>query len=174
MLSKEHIITALHAWIAQRPGLDYANYGEPKSYNAEVRSITKDLREARTLLRAVELRDSITADDLLQAFPRAYSGRLSISETTNKKGEKAARLDYCTGQYWPTEYRRAACAVLASVLWTHVREHCMPEAEYEQHGTAEDHPMQTVALYDGLSAGDYIRRHFKREFGLGIQRRWFD
>lgn len=31
MLSKEHILVALRAWIRQRPGLEFCNYGELKS-----------------------------------------------------------------------------------------------------------------------------------------------
>jgi len=94
MTDKQQIITALYAWVAQRPGLEFGNYGDVKGYRAELRSITRDLQDARTLLRAVEL-SGITGEELAQAFGRAYSGRLSWD---------GKRLDYCTGQYWPTEY----------------------------------------------------------------------
>lgn len=170
MLTKQHIIAALDAWIRQRPGLEYGNYGDPKSYNAELRSITRDLREARTLLRFVERTDSITADDLREAFKRAYSGRLTLEETPDGR----ARLEYCTGQYRPTEYRKAAAAVCASALWAWMRDKCMPLPVYKQHGSATDHPMRTEALYDGKSAGDYLRHAFRREFGRGTAARWFN
>lgn len=140
-MDKQTIISALRAWIAQRPGLEYGNYGEPRSYNAEMRRIGQDLRQAREMLRAVEWRDSITYDDILAAMRGAYSGRLSWT---------GARLDYCTGQYWPTEYRAAVCAVLASALWTYTR---------------KNNP--------GLD-GNGLRRKLRAEFGRGIALRWFN
>jgi hypothetical protein len=138
---RARIIEALRKWVAQRPGLEFANYGDAAAYRAEARSITRDLREAEVLLDAVAWRtSSIDADALKAALCSAYSGRLSWD------GE---RLDYCTGQYWPTEYRRAVCAVLASALW---------------HATRETRPN-----YDGHA----LRAHFVREFGSAMARRWF-
>lgn len=166
MLTKEHILIALRTWINQRPGLEFGNYGELSSYRSELRSITKDRRDALELLGAVALRDLITAEHLLAAFPRAFSGRLTITE--DDKGR--ARLDYCTGQYWPTEYRKAACAVLASVLWNYVREGCMPKGELHHNSETGE----TLERYNGMRAGDFIRHHFRREFGRSIQQRWFN
>ena len=143
--TKEQLITALAQWIQQRPGLEYGNYGDPTSYRAELRGIAKDKRDAEQLLRAVEL-SSITAPEFLKAFD-AFSGRLQWTD----KG-----LDYCTGQYWPTEYRRAAAAVCASALWNHYRE------DYARTATEKESP------------GDAIRRNFKRVYGKAMQARWFD
>ena len=141
-------------WISQRPGLDPCNY-DRTGYLADSRTIQRQRRDARELLRAVQLRDSITGDMLAESF-RAFSGRLQWD------GEK---LTYCTGQYWPTEYRAAACAVLADCLWYFVRGHAMPEPTTTKTGDTR---------YDGVSAGDWLRRYFRREFGRGIQSRWFD
>jgi hypothetical protein len=138
------ILNALDRFARQRPGLDYGNYGDPVAYRAEVRAIGRDLTDARLLLAAV-WRSSMTAEKLLGAF-RAYAGRLSWD------GE---RLDYCTGQYWPTEYRRAVCAVLAAALWDYYREGFAASAN------------------PGESAGDAIRRCFRREFGRTMAARWF-
>jgi hypothetical protein len=190
------IITALYNWIAQRPGLDFANYGDVSAYRSELRSITKDLNHARQLIRAVEL-SSISATAIKSAFSRAFSGRLQWQEEAKCEGCGATfwsdynrapgafhgqckcstagqfvnrpltgrgRLDYCTGQYWPTEYRRAVCAVMASALWEHTREHCMPKKKDGPGGPA---------LYDGKTAGDFIRARFRKEFGRGIASRWF-
>lgn len=148
--TKEQICALLDAWIRQRPGLEFGNYGDWKVYRAEVRSIGRDLQDARQLLRAVEL-SGITAEDLAAAFPRAYSGRLSLIE---HKGRPA--LDYCTGQYWPTEYRAAACAVLSSALWDYYREDFAKSAK------------------PGESPGSAIRRNFRRQYGRRIASRWFD
>ena len=161
---KQAIVAALYNWIKQRPGLEYGNYGEPTSYRAEIRSITKDLHDARLLLRHVEL-SSVTADQLKTAF-RAFSGRLSCTvKPVYASGKVAvipghvigytATLDYCTGQYWPTEYRRAAAAVCASALWDHYREGYAASAKKDE------------------SPGDAIRRNFRREYGRNFQERWF-
>lgn len=143
--SRNAILDALWAWIRQRPGLDFRDYGEVSSYRAELRSITQDLHDARTLLRAIEL-SSMTADTLKGGF-RAYSGRLEW---------KGGKVEYCTGQYWPTEYRRVVCAVAASALWDYHREDFAASAK------------------GGESPGDAIRRNFKRLFGRRLQARWFE
>lgn len=145
MATKSTIIAALDAFIRQRPGLEFGNYGDVSSYRSEVRSIGKDLQHARALLRYVEWHDSITADMILNA---AQSGRLSIKV----EGDKV-RVDYCTGQYWPTEYRPAVSRLLSSVIWDYWRDHCMPEGV--------------------LNRGDWLRKHAVREFGTSVARRWF-
>ena len=182
-MTKQQILQALQTWINQRPGLEFGNYGNLSSYRAELRSIAKDKRDAQVLLTAVALRDSITAQDILAAT-RAYSGRLQIKPT--KDG--GASIEYCTGQYWPTEYRKAVCAVLASVLWERKRAD-MPKPVYLVNGRQS---MPTLALaeeyaasfrphivsieerYNGERAGDWIRSSFRREYGRSIQARWFD
>jgi hypothetical protein len=188
------ILAAMRKWINQRPGLDADNY-DRASYAAEVRSIGRDLQDARALLRAVELRPSITAAVLRDAFQSAFSGRLSWD---------GKRLDYMTGQYWPTEYRRAAAAVLASALWSYWRD-CLPqtpagyavigwgnrrdwyagpgyatraEAEAalaEAGGHAYGHIVNLYAMGNRYySAGDHIRQTARRELGAPIARRWFN
>ena len=160
---RENILSALDGFISQRPGLEFADYGDVYYYRQESRNITKDLKHARKLLRAVSWRASITADDLKEAF-RAFSGRLTWD---------GHRLDYCTGQYWPTEYRKAVCAVLASALWSYTRD-CMPEPTYIHHGSATDLPMSTESRYDGKSAGDWIRSKLRKEYGHAIASRYFN
>lgn len=161
MSTKQTLIAALRTFARQRPGLDFGNYGDPVAYRAEMRSITRDLAHAQTLLRAVELRDSITAENILHAAQHAYSGRLTLTAD--------GTIDYCTGQYWPTEYRAAVCAVLASTLWDYWREQCMPVGELVHNSETGD----TFKRYAGLRAGDYLHRTASREFGRGIASRWF-
>lgn len=139
---KERLLTALYAFIAQRPGLEYGNYGDPVTYRSEMRSITKDRHDAEALLSAVARHESITYANLKDAM-RAYSGRLTWDENMG-------RLDYCTGQYFPTEYRKAVCAVCAQALWDWLREHC------------------------NCKTGDEIRAAARREFKASIARRWFN
>ena len=144
---KETIIACLRKFIAQRPGLEFANYGDVALYRAEMRSITKDRHHAETMLASVAWRDSITADTILEASKHAFSGRLTITEPTPGRFV----LDYCTGQYWPTEYRRAVCSVLSSALWDYWRE-CGGAA----------------------STGDAIRKTAAAELSRSIAQRWFN
>lgn len=171
---KTQICDALAAFIRQRPGLDFADYGDVKVYRSEARSIARDKRDAETLLQAVRWRDSITSAMLEGAAKSAFSGRLSlvIVPGTQERakllalGKTTVRIDYCTGQYWPTEYRKAVAAVCARALWECMRDN-MPQAD----GTA-DHDGD--GAYDGMSAGDWLRRNARREFGSKLQRRWFN
>lgn len=140
--TKSAILEALRSFARQRPGLEFANYGDIASYRSDMRQITRDLSHAKELLRAV--RDSsITADDILRA---ADGGRLDI-----RVDGDAVRIDYTTGQYWPTEYRKSVCRVLASALWDNYRD-------------AGQYPM----------GGNGLRAHFRREFGRAIASRYFN
>jgi len=153
MVKKQTIIDALNAWVNQRPGLDYGNYGDPVAYRAEVRSIGKDLQHARAMLNYVAWHDSITAEMILDA---AKSGRLSIVVT-----DGTVAIDYCTGQYWCTEYRPAVCRLLSSVIWYWMRENAPVDAgPIISHSNLQD-------------VGGYIRKTARRELGTSIARRWF-
>ena len=129
--------------MAQRSGIDYQNYGERESFMGDYLPILRAGRDARVLLAAVSGRDSITSENILSAT-RAYSGRLQIVERNG-----AVAVDYCTGQYFPTEYRNAACAVLSQSLWDY-------------------------ALNQGYKTGNDIRKWARDEFGRGIASRWFN
>ena len=146
---KQNLLNCIKNFIGQRAGLEFGNYGEISSYRQEQRRITKDRHHAEALINAVAWRDSITADNIIEASKRAYSGRLSIIET----GDGAFRIEYCTGQYFPTEYRAAACAVLAQALWYAWRSEC-----------PKDH----------AKPGEYIRHQARCCFGRSIQKRWLD
>ena len=144
--ARDNILHALAAFAATRPGLDPREYMRDwrdtegrKAYASDVRSITKDLHHARALLTAVRL-SGITEAQLVTAF-RSFSGRLSWDGNS---------LDYCTGQYYPTEYRKAVCAVLASALWCYFREDCC------------------------CDTGDKIRLAARRALPRAIVSRWFN
>lgn len=141
----DRVLALLDAWTRQRSGLEYGNYGDWQAYRAEQRSVTRDLHHYRALRSAVAWRE-FTPAQWADAF-RAYSGRLTL---THDADGMPRRLDYCTGQYFPTEYRRAACAVLASLLW-------------------RDRAESTPA---GEGCGNVIRAGFRREFGRAIAQRW--
>ena len=111
---KNEIINALYTFANKRPQLEYSNYGDFSSYSQESRAITKDLHHARALLRRVEL-SGITAAEIIEASRDAFSGRLTITATD----DGIVKIDYCVGQYFPTEYRKAVAAVCARALWNY-------------------------------------------------------
>lgn len=169
---KQAILSALNTFIRQRPGLEFGNYGDVSTYRAEMRSITKDRHHAQTLMAQVAWRDTITADDLIHAAESAFSGRLTIRED----GEKVI-IDYCTGQYFPTEYRRAVCSVMAAALWSYTRDKCMPEPTGKikaAHGFGAFRSESEFDNIEGKTPGAWLRSHFRKEFGRGIAARWFN
>jgi len=197
MDKKTQVIAALRAFINQRPGLEFGNYGSVPAYRAELRQIARDKREALELLRAVEWRGSITTERIIDAAKGAYSGRLAIEQRDNG----AVSVEYCAGQYFPTEYRKAACAALASALWRHAADSMPEPSAYVvesfgkwngrrfEHETSKPLPLIEAAelhaslggseygddqkLHDGLRPGDWLRAHFRKEFGRSIASRWF-
>jgi hypothetical protein len=112
------VFEALRKFINQRPNLDAANYGchpeqlaysslneredARRSMQSELRSIQKAGTRARKALREA-LTYEYNFPMLGRAFKSAFSGRLSWN---------GSELEYCTGQYYPTEYRIAAAKVL--------------------------------------------------------------
>ena len=142
MTSKTELLDQLRKFARQRPGIDPGNYGAGadgwRAYNSEARSVTRDLSVFNRLLREVYWRDSITAENILAHCQR---GRLTWN---------GAEFDYCTGQYFPTEYRKAAAALLAHVLWDYWRE-CKPDAD--------GHELRAIA---------------RRELGASIANRFFN
>lgn len=139
------VLDALQKFINARPDLDPANYGcHPEqlrysgkqeridawqSYRKESRDIAKDGTRVRRALREARLVPP-NGELLADAFRRAFSGRLSWN---------GSGLEYCTGQYYPTEYRKAAASVLECYVST-ARPKFSPEP-----GTLFTHVEQIVA-----------------------------
>ena len=147
-MDKTTILNLIHKFIAQRSGIDWRNYVSSGSdtagrdaLRADYTRILKHGRDARALLSAVE-RSSITGETIIERL--RTGGRLSLD------GE---RLEYTTGQYFPTEYRAAVCNLLASLLLDH----------YGHDDTATD----------GLRPLVRARNWAKRNLGRGIADRWF-
>ena len=148
-MNKEAMIHALGAFISQRSGIDFRNYASGdyrssrESFLGDYRPILKRGKQARRMLSFVSSR-SISPEELQEAARSAYSGRLSFVSRGDSIG-----VDYCTGQYFPTEYRAAACAVLARAIWEYFRNGC------------------------GYTSPEEIRKAARREFGRGIAAAWF-
>lgn len=149
--NKTTLIHALGAFIAQRSGMKFSDYHSPGGgwrefvnaralFNADRKPILRHGKHARRLLDYVSRR-SITADDLMEA---SRSGRLSFVTIKDAVG-----VSYTPGQYFPTEYRAAACSVLARAIWEYFRTGC------------------------GYTSPEQIRKAARREFGRGIAAAWF-
>lgn len=108
-MNKQAIMSKLHAFVIQRPGLDYGNYGEVRSYRADSRKITCQLNDYFKLAYFVNTH-SVELDLTVIA---SSGSRLHIDD----KG-----VDYCVGQYWPMEYRAGVCRLLAFAIWAYFRE----------------------------------------------------
>lgn len=102
-------LCALINYAAQRPGLEIGNYGNWQSYRSEATGITRQWHTICALLQTAN-HYNITDEQVIAASESAYSGRM----TWDGDG-----WDYCTGQYWPTEYRSAVIAVIRYALPAH-------------------------------------------------------
>jgi hypothetical protein len=94
---------ALLAFVHQRPGMEPGNYATVRDYRAESRQVTQDLHDVRALVGMA--RYCIPADKLTAAT----SGRLTWEAARGQ-------WDYCTGQYFAVEYRKAAARLLVDAI----------------------------------------------------------
>jgi hypothetical protein len=141
-ITKSEICAKLRAFVAQRSGLDWRNYASDwrdKSGMDALRSdrnrILQHGRDARALLVFVE-RSSMPSDFIMRELE---AGRLTFDPSRNA-------LDYCTGQYFPTEYRAAVCRALSNAIWRFYRDNVTPD----------------------------VREFARDTFGRGIASRWFN
>lgn len=106
-------IEKLTKFVNQRPGLDFANYGEISAYRSESAEITRDRTDYFELLSLAFSRiDSL--NEVVTNYLKTSSGRLTMNDAGN--------LEYCTGQYFPTEYRPAANRMLANLIFASYRD----------------------------------------------------
>lgn len=113
-------IELISKFVNQRPGLEFVNYGNIKYYRQDYREILKDLHSFYELLNLANRRIN-NLNEKLTEYLQQSNDRLIL------KGE---RLQYITGQYFPTEYRNAACRVLSSLIWNDYREEKNNTGEY--------------------------------------------
>jgi len=125
-------------FVNQRPGLEFGNYATYSDYRSELREIAKTRHQAHELIAFVSLSESIKADRILA------NARNRL--TWDDKGQE---WNYCTGQYFPVEYRRAACSLLSSVIWDWLREEC------------------------GCDTREKIQKAARRNFSPAVAKRWF-
>jgi hypothetical protein len=125
-------IEQLDAFVASRPGFDPANYSDRASYAADRRVATQAAADYRLLRLYVAPTDEALAS-------AAHGSRVTFG---------ADGVEYCTGQYYPTEYRAAACRLLARAWWERTAK--------QENRTAES-----------------LRAYARVLFGRAIARRWF-
>ena len=91
----------LRAFVAQRPGFDYRNYGTVSAYRADQKRAMRDKADALALINAFP-------DEAARGFLEKHlDGRLSL---------EGGQLDYTPGQYYCTEYRAAVCRAVSDAL----------------------------------------------------------
>ena len=105
----KNYIEMLTAFVNQRSGIEFANYGDASAFRKEQREIANDKKDYMELLRVALMR--MTHSEL-SAKIGAY-----VDQSHDRLTLVGDNLQYTTGQYFPTEYRPAACRVLRAVIW---------------------------------------------------------
>ena len=104
----ERILGALLELARSRPGFEPGNYGSWADYRSESRAVTRDLH------------DCVTLASVARSYPEAIIERAELSSSdrlTIREDGETVTVDYCAGQYYPVEYRRAIARFLSGVLW---------------------------------------------------------
>lgn len=106
-------VEKLNQFVNQKPRIDPADYGgDSKLYNSTVRDVTKDRNDYYELLSLFLARWGDRANNKLTHLLNHSGSRLVMIN-----GE----LEYTVGQYFPTEYRKAACKEVATLIWESFR-----------------------------------------------------
>lgn len=103
-------IDLLDSFVSQRPNLSFSDYGDRSAYRSDYADILKGLHvfnELKGILTQCFERDEIEEALILKL--NKENNRLFFDFETGG-------LEYITGQYFPTEYRSAACSALYSTL----------------------------------------------------------
>lgn len=143
ILPRQDIFDALLIFINQRTGIDARNYFSSwndkegvKAFRADYNMILKMGRDARLMLNAIKWREhAVSADVMLEILG---NGRLKFYKN---------KFEFCSNQYWPIEYRAAACRFLRDCYVKAVRESCKDWQE--------------------------IKARARKELGRGVANRWF-
>lgn len=110
-MKNPNFISLLSQFVAQRPGFDLCNYASMKDYRHDYYRTLKYKKAYESLL--IQAERMFYLEDLNTALGERLknnSGRLTYKIDL-------AELQYCTGQYFPVEYRYAAFSVLFYTVW---------------------------------------------------------
>lgn len=151
---------ALRKFAHQRPGLEPGNYFSTwadkdgrRAYASEARAIAKQLRRFKAVYsEAIEY--GVTDADL------------DLANTSDRLTWSGKEWDYCTGQYFPTEYRNAAANKLERAVSVAKRRQFqpMPEREYLLGEMREIATRSGSNFFTNTERGD----KYKAEFGNKI------
>lgn len=171
-------IAALVEFAAQNSGIESANYFQSwqdrsgiRAYRSETRDIGNDWKRFREAL-AIAAMEGVKDEHVIKEAPHAFSGRLEWKTTrtvwegeapncTSREVAAPGHWDYCTGQYFPTEYRKAAATLLeyATRLVRQARE------------PVKGAPVSIAALkhLNELNGGCWFEKSSMRFFGTRIE-----
>lgn len=109
-------VDLLCAFVNQRDGISFAEYGEDRDpntricYSRDKRSAAQAKKHFFELLYLAQRRlGNQLEDKVIYELTKVSTSRLTLTET--------GKLQYITGQYFPTEYRPAAARILANIIW---------------------------------------------------------
>lgn len=141
-------IEKLTKFVNQRPGLDFANYGDISAYRSESAEITRDRTDYFELLSLAFSRiDNL--NEVVTNYLKTSSGRLTMNDAGN--------LEYCAGQYFPTEYRPAANRMLANLIFASYRDE-----------------IETNTPNSVYKDGNEIRKAIKRRISRRVAKNYFN
>lgn len=104
----------LISFVNKAPGFCFHDYDSYKYYRKDYSESLKDKHSFFELLSlASRLVDRAELQKRVYEYLKNNSGRLFCDD--------ASKITYHVGQYFPTEYRAAACRILVSILWDIVR-----------------------------------------------------
>ncbi len=110
-MKNPNFINLLSDFVARRPGFDLCNYASMKDYRSDYYRALKYKRAYESFL--IQAERMFYFEDLNNALGERLknnSGRLTYKVDR-------AELEYCTGQYFPVEYRPAAFGALFYTVW---------------------------------------------------------
>lgn len=118
VINNSNAVDQLCTFVNQRPGLNAADYisdwrdtSGRANYQREVREIAKDRSDFYQLLSvATRLIPYNELNERLYSILIKSDGRLLIQDN---------KIVYHVGQYFPTEYRPAACQKIVTILWNY-------------------------------------------------------
>lgn len=117
-MNTETAVSMLSTFVDGRPGVESVNYASMRAYRREAASVTRDRRDFYTILNfgysTIKRRNLL---DGLGDVLESSAGRITVES----KPDGSHAIRYYAGQYYPTEYRKAACDMLAAVMLENVR-----------------------------------------------------
>jgi hypothetical protein len=103
-------LEALRAFVARRSGIEPGDYSDRASFMTDYRRILRDGRDARTMLRYLEM----------AARNAAEAGKpMLLKQGVNRLAWGNRCWDFTGCQDYTTEYRAAACRWLAEAIEAH-------------------------------------------------------